>query len=992
MAIKGTFQFPELAAKPSAPPVGAIILYVKTDNVLYIQDSTGTEYAFGSASFISALHGDVTATGPGDAAAVVNSIGGSSAANVHAAELLANAATALNTNSAIVRRDGSGNFAANVASLNALKLLGSVSGTAQIAAPSTFSDFTLILPNGTGSAGQSLTTDGTGILSWSSVLTTSLADGKIFVGNSSNIATPRTPGGDVSMTNAGLFTVNSVGTSSAANIHTAELLANAATALATPNAIVKRDGSGGFAATAIAINSLISTGTSDMVQAIIKGFTSQTNDIFQVLKSDNSVLFKVDNSGNGTFLGNISAANFSGSSTGSNTGDVTLAPVGAVPNANAASLVGQVLTLQPANGTNPGVISILAQSIAGIKTFLSKILVSDTTQSTDKDTGSIITEGGLGVEKNINAGGAIAASNFSGSSSGTNTGDASFGPVGTTPNANGGDITGQVITLEPADGTHPGVLSILAQSIAGIKTFLSKILISDTTQSTDKDTGSLITEGGIGVEKNINAGGNIAAANFSGSSSGANTGDVSLTPVGTSPNANAASLAGQALTLQPADGTNPGILSILAQSIAGIKTFLSKVLVSDTTQSTDKDTGSIVTEGGVGIEKNLNVGGNAAVVGTISASNFSGSSSGTNTGDVTKTDTDSIALVLAAQNISANLRLSTDAATVGSLKATATIHSGAGAGLHIEYPFATPVNVGTSNNSGSNSAFALSDHVHAITSATVLGLLLTGYTAGSNTPIAATDSFLTAFRNLQAQITAGVGANITSLTGDVTGTGPGATATTISVGAVTDTKASLAVKPALTVVATTNQTLSGTPTIDGQATTAGTSSVLLTAQTTASENGPWMVQSGAWTRPTWYPNGGTTQAFQFITVFIRLGTVYGGSTWRQTAAAPITIGTTTTTWAVTPVKGNFNSIYTVGLQSGVANVDLVFANALTGTLRWNPTVSHVLTLPATQGAAGTSLVNDGTGILSWSNLNTNIDGGRPDSVYTPSQFINGGTP
>jgi hypothetical protein len=61
---------------------------------------------------ITSLTGDVTATGPGAAAATVALVGGSSAANVHAAELLANAATSTNTNSAIVKRDGSGNFSA----------------------------------------------------------------------------------------------------------------------------------------------------------------------------------------------------------------------------------------------------------------------------------------------------------------------------------------------------------------------------------------------------------------------------------------------------------------------------------------------------------------------------------------------------------------------------------------------------------------------------------------------------------------------------------------------------------------------------------------------------------------------------------------------------------------------------------------------------------------------------------------------------------------
>lgn len=42
---------------------------------------------------------------------------------------------------------------------------------------------------------------------------------------------------------------------------------------------------------------------------------------------------------------------------GSNTGDVTLTNVGASPNANGASLAGQVLTLQPATSTSPGVLT-----------------------------------------------------------------------------------------------------------------------------------------------------------------------------------------------------------------------------------------------------------------------------------------------------------------------------------------------------------------------------------------------------------------------------------------------------------------------------------------------------------------------------------------------------------------------------------------------------------------------------------------------------------
>jgi hypothetical protein len=59
--------------------------------------------------FSGSLAGDVTGT---QAATAVSLVGGSSATNVHSAELLANAATNLNTASTIVKRDGSGNFSA----------------------------------------------------------------------------------------------------------------------------------------------------------------------------------------------------------------------------------------------------------------------------------------------------------------------------------------------------------------------------------------------------------------------------------------------------------------------------------------------------------------------------------------------------------------------------------------------------------------------------------------------------------------------------------------------------------------------------------------------------------------------------------------------------------------------------------------------------------------------------------------------------------------
>lgn len=63
----------------------------------------------------------------------------------------------------------------------------------------------------------------------------------------------------------------------------------------------------------------------------------------------------------------IGAPSGSGTSSGTNTGDLTLTAVGAVPNLNAASLSGQALTLQPANATNPGVVTIANQTFTGNK-------------------------------------------------------------------------------------------------------------------------------------------------------------------------------------------------------------------------------------------------------------------------------------------------------------------------------------------------------------------------------------------------------------------------------------------------------------------------------------------------------------------------------------------------------------------------------------------------------------------------------------------------
>lgn len=66
------------------------------------------------------------------------------------------------------------------------------------------------------------------------------------------------------------------------------------------------------------------------------------------------------------------------------------------------------------------------------------------------------------------------------------------------------DVTADVVD---ANTSQAGKLAVGAQNIpTGVKTF------TDTTASTDKDTGAVVIQGGLGVESRINAGGRIAGA------------------------------------------------------------------------------------------------------------------------------------------------------------------------------------------------------------------------------------------------------------------------------------------------------------------------------------------------------------------------------------------------------------------------------------------------------------------------------------------------
>lgn len=111
--------------------------------------------------------------------------------------------------------------------------------------------------------------------------------------------------------------------------------------------------------------------------------------------------------------------------------------------------------------------------------------------------------------------------------------------------------------------------------------------------------------------------------------------------------------------------------------------------------------------------------------------------------------------------------------------------------------------------------------------------------------------------------------------------------------------------PSLTpaaAVATSNVSLSGFQTIDGYTLASG-DLVLLTGQTTASQNGLWSAASGSWTRPKEFAS---TLSVQGRTCAVINGTTNGNTTWLLKApTAGVTIDTTSQTWSNQSAGGSF---------------------------------------------------------------------------------------
>jgi hypothetical protein len=189
-------------------------------------------------------------------------------------------------------------------------------------------------------------------------------------------------------------------------------------------------------------------------------------------------------------------------------------------------------------------------------------------------------------------------------------------------------------------------------------------------------------------------------------------------------------------------------------------------------------------------------------------------------------------------------------------------------------------------------------------------------------------------------------------------------------------------------LATTDQTLSGTPTIDGVALSAG-QEVLLTNQTDGTENGPWVVAAGSWSRPTNFNSSGEAIPGSFW--FVSEGTAYGNTGWWLTTNDTITLGTTELTiaqfsgpgavQATSPLarSGNTISHETSGVVAGTYTNPSVTVNAtghITGIS--NGTATLPVAVLVDQKTSGT----DAQTLGAWVTRDLNTEVADPSSIVT----------
>lgn len=178
------------------------------------------------------------------------------------------------------------------------------------------------------------------------------------------------------------------------------------------------------------------------------------------------------------------------------------------------------------------------------------------------------------------------------------------------------------------------------------------------------------------------------------------------------------------------------------------------------------------------------------------------------------------------------------------------------------------------------------------------------------------------------------------------------------------TRQGLDVKDSVLVATTANITLSGTQTVDGVSLSVG-NRVLVKNQSTAGENGIYVVAAGAWARAA--DANSATNITPGLFTFVEQGTANADSGWVLTTDGSITVGTTGLTFVQ---------------FSGAGQI-----TAGTGLAKTGNTI-EITTVPAVNGGTGLTTAAQGSVLVAnTANTYTALDGGGSTDkllLYTAS--------
>jgi hypothetical protein len=148
-------------------------------------------------------------------------------------------------------------------------------------------------------------------------------------------------------------------------------------------------------------------------------------------------------------------------------------------------------------------------------------------------------------------------------------------------------------------------------------------------------------------------------------------------------------------------------------------------------------------------------------------------------------------------------------------------------------------------------------------------------------------------------------------------------------------------KPSVRALHTANvAALTGTGTYGGVALIAG-DRLLLTGQTTASQNGVWQINAGAWTRPADYTGAATVSGG--TSVYVEEGT-NADQQWRLITDGVVTVDTTSTSW--TQIGGSTSYVGDGTTINVTGNTISAITSGTTGSLvkKWVGTIGDGVAL------------------------------------------------